>query len=205
MELMISDGSFRSHYSAGSAEFEQHAAAVTDVFAAANPDLWMSVSTAQYNPVYDDEIVSVIFKVKPAYTLQFDREPIAVGRKFFMNNRWVYDKYYNFTCTAECDLPYPVGAAPLGIGVMELVYGQAGEEDLSAYRCLYFACDDHAAVEAWCGETLQQGTYSTYYAATFKDGERVRMKTYCYDSASTPYSDWFTVWQQHAGAQGHER
>ena len=204
IELTISDGSSRTHYPAGSEEFTQHASIVTDAFAGANPASWMSVSTAQYNPLYDDEIVSVIFRVKPAYTLQFDREPFVVGRKFFMNNRWIYDKYYQFTSAAECDLPYPLSATPLAIGTMELVYAQAGEQDLSAYQCLYFVCDDHGAVETWCGETLQQGTYSTHYAATFKNGERVRMKTYCYDSADSPYSDWITPWRDHAGAQGHE-
>ena len=195
IEQMLCDGEERLAYRAGAPEFDAQVQVLEAKFGKINPGTWYSVSSAQFNAIYDDDIVSVVFAANPPYLDHLDLG--ASGRKFFMNKGWVYDKVYVFQRPEECPLPLPPGGRGMYIGKLLNVYGQPGSEDLTRYQCLYFMHGDHAAVEAWAGQSLPQGAYSTFYAATFdtQDGNKLlRMKTYVYDEQGDLFSDWDVVW-----------
>jgi hypothetical protein len=192
-EMYSDDAEKRIAYHRGTEEFNNIVANLESSFGAQPHDLWRSASTEQYNSIYDDTVVSTINLERPAYV--DGPNFITVGRKFFIRNKWVYDKLYTLTTTSSCNLPYPDGAVPLGLGELLSVYGQTGTSSLASYKCLYFKCDDHNAVETWSGTRLNQGAHSTYYAATFdtnNQNQRLRMKSYCYDAPSV-FSDWDVV------------
>ena len=202
VEHMMSDGEDRFAFPHGSADFDAAVQALSDRFGPVDGSVWYSVSTPQYNAIYKDDIVSAVFRAKPAYLDSFS--PIAVGRKFFLRNGWVYDKIYAFTSPSRCPLPKPPRAWAMGIGKLVNVYGQPGDEDLSRYQRLYFSHPDHSAVEEWAGHALPQGAYSTFYSATFDTGNGntlLRMKTYCYEEQGG-FSDWDVKWMSEAKARG---
>ena len=201
-EMYAEDGEKRVAYHRGTDEFRSATASLEDAFGTQPHEMWKSISTAQYNSIYEDSIVSVVNLVQPAYLAPLT--PVAVGRKFFIGKEWVYDKVYTLTTSNDCTLPYPSGAIPLFIGELVNVYGQAGDSDLTAYKCLYFKCDNHNDVESWSSVELGQGTYNTFYSATFdttNDNQRLRMKSYAYDSAGA-FTDWDDIWTSVASIRG---
>lgn len=202
VEHMMCDDADRFAFQRGTAEFNMAVAQLVNQFGDIDASGWFSVSTPQYNSIYDDDIVSAVIQVRPAYLEHLT--PAAVGRKFFLRKGWVYDKVYSFTTSDQCSLPRPTGALPMFIGELVNVYGQPGDDDLTRYKCLYFMHQDHAAVEAWGGQSLPQGAYSTFYAATFDtlDGNRMlRLKTYCY-SDQGGFSDWDVTYLQECKKRG---
>lgn len=197
VEVMDSDNEQRLAYQNGSPEFMDELAKLKAQFKIFGEDTWWSISTAQYNPIYNDNVVSVVFGAKPAYLAHLDTA--AIGRKYFLNNGWVYDKVYTFVHPHQNVLPCPDGATALFDGKLINVFGQPGDKDLTRYVCLYFMHKDHVAVEAWSNQQLPQGKYSTFYAATFdtEDSNKLlRLKTYCYDEQGQ-YSDWDVIWFHH--------
>lgn len=202
IEQMTCEGEERRAFCFGTPEFDAQVEALRAKFGHINPNSWHSVSTPQCNAIYGDDIVSVVFFAKPAYLDVLN--PAAVGRKFFMNKGWVYDKVYTFLPPPDCPLPLPPDGRGMYIGKLVNVYGQPGDEDLTRYQCLYFMHNDHAAVEAWAGQSLPQGKYSTFYAATFdtEDGNKLlRMKTYVYHEQGS-FSDWDVVYFEHCKQGG---
>jgi len=194
IETMNSGGMNRFAYLNGSPEFYTQ---IADLPFKINPDVLTSISSPQYSSIYNDTIVSTIFKVHPTYLKHLN--PSAVGRKYFLNKGWVYDKVYQYTCATTCLLPSPIGSMPLYIGYLVNVYGQLGDTDFSHYKCLYFYHQDHAVVEAWADTKLISGTYSTFYAATFDtldNNKLLRMKSYAYDEQGA-FSDWDVMWMIH--------
>lgn len=195
IEQMLCDGQERLAYRAGTPEFDAQVEFLRSKFGRINPVSWYSVSSAQHNAIYGDDIVSVVFAANPPYLDHLDLG--ASGRKYFVNKGWVYDKVYLYLQPDNCPLPLPQGGRGMYIGKLINVYGQPGDEDLTRYQCLYFMHSDHAAVEAWAGQSLPQGKYSTFYAATFdtEDGNKLlRMKTYVYDEQGDLFSDWDVVY-----------
>lgn len=202
IEFMVSEDDSRLAFANGTPAFKQQVVELKKRFKLVNEAGWMSVSTPQYNPIYDDNVVSVVFQAKPAYL--DNMRTAAIGRKYFMKKGWVYDKIYTFIAPGTNTLSIPEGALPMFVGKLINVYGQPGDEDLTRYRCIYFMHKDHAAVEAWAGKTLPQGEYSTFYAATFdvKAGKTLlRVKTYCYDEQGG-FSDWDVIYYQHCKLHG---
>jgi len=202
IEEMYADGIRREAFDYGSDEFVSAVSNIEQQFGPQQSFMWKSISTPHYNSIYDDQIVSTVNMVRPTYLDSLN--PSAVGRKFFLTKGWVYDKVYLFTTDEECELPYPEGAKPLFIGQMLNVYGQPGDEDLTQYQCLYFMCEDHAAVEQWAGKTLEQGSYNTFYSATFDiadDNRVLRMKSYVYSEPGS-FTDWDRVWRRTAASRG---
>lgn len=194
IEQMYCNGEERVAYGKDSPEFLAIVAQLKERFENVNPASWLSVSTPQYNPIYDDEIVSVVFSGKPAYLDSLN--PSSTGRKFFLNKGWVFDKIYTFIRPQQCPLPLPPGGKGMYLGQLVNVYGQPGDENLARYKCVYFMHQDHGAVETWCNQTLPQGTYSTFYAATFdtEDSNKLlRIKSYVYND-STVFADWELVY-----------
>lgn len=203
IEQMLCDGEERRAYRSGTQQFDEQVKAVAARFGEVNPATWYSVSSAQHNAIYGDDIVSVVFSANPPYLDNLDLG--ASGRKYFMNKGWVYDKVYLFLHPHGCPLPLPDAGTGMYIGKLVNIYGQPGDEDLTRYQCLYFMHPDHAAVEAWAGQSLPRGKYSTFYAATFdtKDGNRLlRMKTYVYDEQGDLFSDWDVVWMRDCKKRG---
>jgi len=203
IELMTCGELERVAYRNGTPEFEEQAKALRDQFGALSTDNWFSVSTPQYNDIYDDDIVSIVYVAIPTYLHHLDIG--AAGRKYFLRNGWVYDKVYLFIPPGQRPLPQPEGARGMYVGYLANVYGQPGDADLTRYRCLYFMHPDHAAVEAWAGQSLPQGKYSTFYSATFDadDGNRLlRMKTYTYDEQGELFSDWDVTYLRHCKRRG---
>jgi hypothetical protein len=201
VERMVCDGEDRFAFPNGSVEFDAAVAKLSEQFGPIDGSGWYSVSTPQYNAIYEDDIVSAVIRAKPAYLDSFNAP--AVGRKFFLRKGWIYDKVYTFTSTAQCPLPRTDVARPMFIGRLVNVFGQPGDEDLSRYQCLYFSCPDHAAIEQWAGHELPKGAYSTFYSATFdtgSDNRLLRMKTYCYDEQGG-FSDWDVKWMVEAKAR----
>ena len=201
-QMRSSDGKDRFAYQNGSSEFGKIVAKLSEQFGQADVGGWFSVSTPQYNSIYDDDIVSVIFQIRPTYLDALD--PVVMGRKFFLRRRWVYDKVYLFTSEKDCNLPRPIDSQPIGVGKLVSVYGQPGDVNLSRYQCLYFMHKDHAQVEQWAKRSLPQGRYSTFYAATFDTADNnklLRMKSYLYDEQSA-LSDWDVVWSMEAKKRG---
>jgi hypothetical protein len=197
IEVMDCDGDVRQHFDRSAPEFLERVEQIESQFGKQNHGAWRSISSPQHNSIYDDDVVSVLFVVFPPIYDYLNL--LHCGRKFFLNQGWVYDKLYEVARPGQVDLPMPEGAKPLSIGYLTQVYGMPSNGDLSRYKCLYFQHDDHAAVEAWCGKALPQGKYSTFYAATFdtEDGNKLlRMKTYVYDD-HTFYSDWDIIWTRH--------
>jgi len=194
-EVMTDGNSTRYAYANGTAQFNamvEHLRAQFSVVG--DPQMWNSVSSAQRNEIFDDEVVSAFFVTAPTYLTEIGA--VSASRKFFLSKGWVYDKAYFFQPPGSSPLPMPDGAKAFGIGKLISVYGQPGEDDLSQYQCLYFMHTDHAAVEAWAGRSLPQGKYSTFYGATFDttpDVRLMRVKTYTYDQ-QTAYSDWDVAW-----------
>lgn len=203
-EKMVADGLERTFWPKGTTEFSVIADEISATFDLARPNNWGFISNKQYNSIYDDEIYTAILKVRPGYVNYLDTEPTVVCRKFFARNRWVYDKHYVWTKDSICPLPRPAGANCIAIGTMQNIYGQPGDQDFSNYQCLYFTCPDHDSVEQWAGESLPEGIVSTNYAATFLNGERVRMKTYCYDTEDDPLEPWEVFWLSWANSKGLE-
>ena len=202
IEQMLCNDEERRAYQHDSTEFGLAAESLRKQFGPMDVSGWYSVSSPQYNSIYDDLIVSVVFRVKPPYLDSF--EPAAVGRKLFLRRGWIYVKGYTFTDANSCPLPYPPGGQPMFIGKMVNVYGQPGDSDLSQYQCLYFMHQDHAAVELWSAQKLPNGQYSTFYSATLdtQAGNRLlRMKTYCYEDQGG-FSDWDVVWIREAKRRG---
>lgn len=194
---MVCNGDVRESYQYGSREFESVVATLRERFGEVNPDQWFSVTTPQANGIHGEQIVSVIFKRPPPYLDHL--LPACAGRKYFMKSGWVYDKVYQFIEHAMFGLPYPAGATPLGVGYLVNVYGQPGDADLTHLKDLYFMHQDHTTVEQWAGQTLPQGKYSTFYAATFDtydDNRLRRMKAYCYDDQGA-CSDWDVTYMMH--------
>tara|TARA_B100000767_G_C19751373_1_gene530957 strand:+ start:1673 stop:2293 length:621 start_codon:yes stop_codon:yes gene_type:complete len=201
-EMYAGDGEKRTAYHRGTDEFRGAVSSLEETFGTQPHEMWKSISTSQYNSIYEDNIVSIVNLVQPAYLASFN--PVAVGRKFFTDNKWIYDKIYTLTTPSDCTLPSPSGAIPLFIGELVNVYGQAGDSDLTAYKCLYFKCDNHNAVETWSGVELGQGSYNTFYSATFdtnNDNQRLRMKSYAYNSAGA-FTDWDDIWTSIATFRG---
>ena len=191
IEKMYSkDGETRSAFARDSLEFSERVEGIVSQFGEQPSDTWKSISTPQWNNIYQDEVVSVVNRMIPLYLKELS--PSATGRKFFLGSGRVYDKIYIMTDEATCSLPRPNGSIPLFIGSLVNVFGQPGTEDLSRYKCLYFKCDNHSTVEEWAGETLKEGLYQTFYSATFDDenqNNRLRIKSYAYDTVG-PFTDW---------------
>ena len=202
IERMIVSGAERRYFHVGTPEFDSASEMVTRQFPLAQPETWGAVSTPIYNPIYEEQIVSAIFATRPGYTTLMDYEPMCVSRKFFMTTGRIYDKHYRWVNASTCDLDYPENAHPLAVACLEAVWGHPGVEDLSAIRDVYFICTDHKAVENWAGESLPQGTELTHYGATSFDGERRRVKAYCYDDANSPFAAWEAQWLAYANRHG---
>ena len=197
IEEMLCEGETRLAYERGTPEFVAAVAQLETKFGGVDTNGWRSISTPQFNSIYDDQIISVVFRAIPFYLDRF--KPAAAGRKYFWNKGWVYDKVYVMTKEEDCQLDYPAGGTPMFIGYLLNVYGQPGDEDLTRYKCLYFMHLDHEAVEQWAGQTLLKGEYSTFYAATFdtEDGNKlVRMKSYAYGDQGS-FSDWDVIYLAH--------
>jgi len=193
IEQMMCDGEERVAYRRGTPEFNAEVAILRHRFPTIKPESWYSISTPQFNSIYGDSIVSVVFGANPAYHGELG----AAGRKYFLEKGWVYDKVYEFLRPGACTLPIPVGGKGMYVGKLVNVFGQPGDEDMTRYQCLYFMHPNHAAVEQWAGKTLPQGAYSTFYAATFdtEDGNKLlRMKTYIYHDQNDLFSDWDVVY-----------
>lgn len=197
VEFMLSDEEGRVAFEKGTEKFQQQLDELKKQFNIVDEASWFSVSTPQFNPIYNDEVVSVVFWAKPAYLASIDTA--AIGRKYFLQHGWVYDKVYTFIPPKTNELPCPDGATPMFLGYLINVYGQPGDSDLSRYKCLYFMHNDHKAVEAWANQSLPEGKYSTFYSATFDTADNnrlMRMKTYCYDEQGG-FSDWDVIYFQH--------
>lgn len=202
IERMLTDGAERITFGTDSPEFGSAVEALLRQFGATDTSNWHSITSPQYNSIYDDEIVSVFFKVAPPYADHM--HPMAYSRKFFLRRGWIYDKVYTFTNAATNVLPLPAGGNALVVGKLLSVYGQPGDTDFEHIQCLYFMHRDHSAVEAWAERPLPSGKYSTFYAATFdtENGNKMlRMKTYCYEDQG-PMSDWDVYWMSHAKKRG---
>jgi hypothetical protein len=202
IEEMYADGIRREAFDHGSDEFASAVSNIEQQFGPQPSSMWKSISTPHYNSIYDDQIVSTVNMIRPTYL--DDLKPFATGRKFFLNKGWVYDKVYLFTHVGDCTLPRPQGSNPLCIGGLLNIYGQPGDEDLTQYKCLYFSCADHSAVEEWASKSLPQGAYQTFYSATFDtadDNRVLRMKSYVY-SEPGPFTDWNVVWEWTAASRG---
>lgn len=202
VERMLTDGDERFTFNADAPEFGPAVEALRQQFGSLDTTNWHSITSPQYSTVYNDDIVSVVFKVAPPYVDHLD--PAAFSRKFFTRRGWVYDKVYTFTSPSANTLPIPTGGVALGLGRLVNVYGQPGDDDFEHFKCLYFMHRDHSAVEAWAERPLPSGKYSTFYAATFdtENGNKMlRMKTYCYDEQG-PLSDWDVYWMRHAKKRG---
>jgi hypothetical protein len=197
IELMECDGQEREHFDRLHPEFEQRVAAIEAQFGKQNSSAWRSISTPQHNTIFDDDVVSVMFVTFPPI---YDHLNLFhCGRKFFLNQGWVYDKLYEVAKEGDCGFPIPEGAKALALGYLVQVWGMPSNGDLARYKCVYFQHDDHAVVEAWAGKSLPQGKYSTFYAATFdteNENALMRMKTYVYNDHGF-YSDWDTNWVRH--------
>lgn len=202
IERMIVSGAERRYFHVGTPEFDEASADLVAEFPLAAPGTWGAVSTPIYNPIYEEQIVSAIFATRPGYTALMDYEPMCVSRKFFLDSRRVYDKHYRWVKTDTCDLDYPASANPLAIANLETVIGLPGSEDFTRIRDVYFICTDHATVEEWAGESLPQGAELTHYGATFIDGEKQRVKAYCYDDAESPFAAWEVQWLAYANRHG---
>lgn len=199
--IAIGDGE-RFGYLNGAPEFDREVATLRNKFPEYDSTNWFSITTPQYNSIYNTYVVSAVMNPRPAYLDEFD--PVVAAIKFFPEKRWVYNKVYTFVNPNERPFPIPDGALPVSIGFLVQVYGQPSGEDLSRYRCLYFQHPIHAKVEAWAKKSLPQGRYSTYYSATFdtKDGDALkRIKVYCYEEQNGA-SDWEVAWNQTAAARG---
>lgn len=197
LEAMDCDGELRQHFDRSTPEFTQAVASLEAQFGPVNWQAWRSVSSPQYNNIFDDQVVSVLYVTLPP--MYDDRALIHFGRKYFLNHGWVYDKLYEVAREETCQLPYPSGSKLIATGELVNVLGQPGDDDLSRYKCLYFLHPDHAAVESWVDKTLPQGKYSTGYAVTFDthdNNKMVRVKTYVYDE-HTMYSDWDITWYRY--------
>lgn len=199
-ERMIENGLERRYHETGSPEFDEVAAQVVAVFPQAQPTKWWAATDPYFNSTYGDTTVSILFRSEPAYVQWLDERPGLISRKFFMTTGYIYDKMYYWVNAAGCDLAYPQGASPIAIAHTRQIYGQSGSQDFSASRDLYFVCPDHAAVEAWAGESLPQGQVSTHYGVTYTNGERARVKAYCYDSADSAFEAWDVYWLNWANA-----
>lgn len=200
--MFSSDAEARTAFNVGTDEFNSRVTSIENQFGTQPKELWKSISTPQYNSIYQDQIVSTVCLAYPAYLR--DLNPVAVGRKFFINNEWIYDKVYTFIPPDTCELPFPEGAQPLFLGELVNVYGQPGDEDLSRYKCLYFKHDDHSAVETWAGIELGEGDYCTFYSATFdtdNSNQRLRAKSYAY-AAEGAFTDWDDIWNDVAELRG---
>lgn len=197
LETMDCDGEIRQHFDRSTDGFLEAVAAIEAQFGKQNAAAWRSISTPQYNSIFDDSVVSVLYVTLPP---MYDQQRlIHFGRKYFLNHEWIYDKVYYVARPETCELPYPEGAQLIATGELVNVLGQPGDDDLSRYKCLYFMHPDHAAVESWVGKSLPQGKYSTGYAVTFdtQDNDKVmRVKTYVYDE-HTMYSDWDITWHRY--------
>ena len=197
IEMMESEGSNpRVAFEIGTLEFNEKVEFLRTHFkdhTYIEPSLWRSISSHQFNPIYNDYITSIVFRKKPFYA---NKDPlmIAVGRKFFMQNKWIYDKVYNILLDHP-DIDYPQNSYPIALGELINVYGQPGDTDFSYIKDLYFMNADHEAVEAWAGKSLPKGSYSTFYSFTYNSNtkETLRFKTYTYDEQGA-FSDWDVVW-----------
>lgn len=189
-ETMYSDGSTRTAYLPGSEGFNNIVNKINEIFGQQDTSCWVSATTEQTNNIVEDEVVSVMLKHGLPYLDHI--KTVALGRKFFITKKEIYDKVYLLIPSPyTCRFNLPENSNVISEGYLINIFGQPGDEDLSRYRCIYFSCSDHSAVEQWYGSTLPKGLYSTYYAATFDNitKERLRVKTYCYDEKSI-YSDW---------------
>lgn len=201
-EMYSEDGETRVAFDRLSPEFAAAVAQLEAQFGPQPAHMWKSISSPQHNSIYDDLIVSTVNLMRPPYL--DDLKPCAVGRKFFLNKGWIYDKVYLFTHVGDCTLPRPQAANPLFIGELLNIYGQPGDESLADYKCLYFSCADHSAVEEWAGKPLPQGAYQTFYSATFdtaNGNNRLRMKTYTYETKGA-FTDWEFIWNRYAAGRG---
>ena len=61
----------------------------------------------------------------------------------------------------------------------------------------YRFAGDEAEIEAAFGLPERRGKYETYYGATIKNGQPVRVKQYLYDEQGG-FSDWDVIWMMHA-------
>jgi len=198
IEKMFSDDSdVRLHYKRGTEEYELQLSNLKDKFDIKQTGFWKSISTPQYNLIYQEDIVSVVFAAIPNYLKESFPNIVVSGRKYFLNNKWVYDKIYEFLAPNSLSLNLPSGIKPLVSGKLVNVFGQAGDSNLEKYVCIYFMTDQsHNYVENWLNKELPQGQYSTFYSITFdtsNNNEIKRIKTYCYDEQG-PYSDWDVSW-----------
>lgn len=197
IEEMLCDGETRFAYERGTSEFDQNVAKLEAQFGKVDTNGWRSVSTAQNNGLYEDNVVSVVFRAIPFYLDSY--KPAAAGRKYFLDKSWVYDKVYILIRGGEYQFGYPEGTTPMFVGFLVNVFGQPGDDDLTRFKCVYFTNPDHEAVELWAGQSLVKGQYSTFYAATFDtlDGNKlVRMKSYAYEDQGV-FSDWDVIYLAH--------
>lgn len=197
IEEMLSEGETRFAFERDTPQFNEAVAKLESQFGKVDTNGWRSVSTPQRNSIYQDDVVSVVFRSIPFYLDSY--KPSAAGRKYFLGHGWVYDKVYVMLKDGQCDLPLPEGTKPMFVGFLVNVYGQPGDANLTHLKCIYFMHPDHEAVEQWAGESLVKGNYSTFYAATFDtaDGNKLlRMKSYAYEDQGA-FSDWDVVYIAH--------
>ena len=203
IEQMECDGLVRTAYRTGTSEFDRVVESLKERFGPVDTSNWYSVSTPQYNSIFDDEIVSMVYAAVPPYLHYMDIG--AAGRKYFLKKGWVYDKSYEFIRPGTGHLPCPAGSQSMYVGKLVNVFGQPGDSNLTRYECLYFSNTDHAAVEAWAEQALPQGKFSTFYSATFDtkaNNRLMRMKTYVYDEENELFSNWARTYARHCKARG---
>lgn len=198
IEKMFSEeGDVRIAYENGDIEYQSRLYHLNSEFDNQVTDYWRSISTPQYNPIYQDDVVSVVFSGIPSYLL--DNFPMvkAAGRKYFLNKKWVYDKVYEFLPPDSFTIPVPDGIKAMFTGKLVNVFGQNGNDLLDRYLCVYFMTNkSHEYVENWVGRSLPQGEYSTFYSLTYDllDENKIkRIKSYCYDNQGV-FSDWDVIW-----------
>lgn len=189
IENMETTGSNIKYYKIGTTEADSIISALKEKFKKVFTFSWLSVSEISYDTIVNDDVVSVIFEAVPKYL--DDLKPIFVGRKYLLNKLQIYDKVYLVINNKNNIFTLPAESNSLFEAYLVNVYGQAGDEDYSKYKDIYFSCENHQAVEFWANQKFIVGKYCNYYCATFnKDTKQlIRVKNYWYDEKSES-SEW---------------
>ena len=155
---------------------------------------YYSISTPAFHEVLGENVITCCLPLLATDALAGPGYALG-NRKFCMDTHTSFLRLYRLF-DGEKPGWLPPSARVLFIGENRAEYGRAYNDKADTFHDIYFAGDE-AEIEAAFGLPERRGKYETYYGATVKDGQPVRVKQYLYDEQGG-FSDWDVIWMMHA-------
>lgn len=156
------------------------------VFPWVKSEQYFSISDPSYHEVLQEPVITCNPHYPQCKALAGDDAAI-ISRKFCMDSATSFLRVYKLPVGAP-PAWLPSGANLLLVGNNFEEFGRPFNPKAKTFTDFYFGGRPEVIEEAF-NLPVRRGEYETWYGATVKDGNVVRVKQYCYDEQTT-FSDW---------------